>query len=125
MDKFLKEIENSIYGELNKEQLINQIPSKNYIRDIANEKSIFMSNFQTIGKSVDHFGKDNKVFYGELSERSIKLISEIRRKYKKLESFAQRKDIVNNLEAWKLLNEGLNYLAGDLTLLSEWENHYS
>ena len=125
MDKFLKEIENSIYGELNKEQLINQIPSKNYIRDIANEKSIFMSNFQTIGKSVDYFGKDNNVFYGELSERSIKLISEIRRKYKKLESFAQRKDIVNNLEAWKLLNEGLNYLAGDLTLLSEWENHYS
>ena len=125
MDNFLKEIENSIYGELNKEQLINQIPSKNYIRDVANEKSMFMSNLQTIEKSVGHFGNDNKVFYGELSARSIKLISEIRRKYKKLESFSQRKDIVNNLEAWKLLNEGLNYLAGDLTLLSEWENHYS
>ena len=125
MDKILKEIENDIYDELNKEQLINQIPSKNYIRDVANEKSMFMSNLQTIEKSVGHFGNDNKVFYGELSARSIKLISEIRRKYKKLESFAQRKDIVNNLEAWKLLNEGLNYLAGDLTLLSEWENHYS
>lgn len=125
MDKILKEIENDIYDELNKEQLINQIPSKNYIRDVANEKSMFMSNLQTIEKSVGHFGNDNKVFYGELSARSIKLISEIRRKYKKLESFSQRKDIVNNLEAWKLLNEGLNYLAGDLTLLSEWENHYS